>query len=96
DNWKGTFEDRISLLEDEMAAIIDGTDRDRVCTRVVELLNAALVAASYGGTYDEDAYDGWKSETLSSELPRRGSGISSLTTPSRILAHVELDDERTL
>ncbi|KAG8841580.1 hypothetical protein FRB91_004878 [Serendipita sp. 411] len=35
-------------------------------------------------------------ETLSSELPRRGSGISSLTTPSRILAHVELDDERTL
>ncbi|KAG8808246.1 hypothetical protein FRC17_004033, partial [Serendipita sp. 399] len=61
DGWTGTFQERITLLEAEMETIIDGTDRDRVCTRVVELVSAALVAASYGGTYDEDAYDGWKS-----------------------------------
>jgi hypothetical protein len=113
--------------------VLDGPSRDAVCTRVVELLNAAvslsrlilhrdselinsqLVAVSYGGNFDDEVYDGWKSgmsmskialasgqrfpiDSLSSGMGRRGSAVSALTTPSRILANVDVDvdDTRTL
>jgi hypothetical protein len=42
DGWRGTFGDRTTLLEGEIDLVIDGGDRDRVCGRVVELLNAAV------------------------------------------------------
>lgn len=61
DSWRGTFEQRVSFLEEEMANVIDGPERDRVCTRVVELLNAALVAVSHGGNFDGEVYEGYKS-----------------------------------
>ncbi|KIM32178.1 hypothetical protein M408DRAFT_326828 [Serendipita vermifera MAFF 305830] len=61
DGWNGTFGDRTTLLESEIELVIDGSDRDRVCGRVVELLNAALIAASYGGNFDDDVYEGYKS-----------------------------------
>lgn len=64
DGFKGTFEQRISELEDEMETILDSMDRDKLCARVVELLNAALVAASYGGTFDDEVYESWKADPL--------------------------------
>jgi len=98
DGFRGTFEERVNILEEEINAIIDGTGRDYVCGRVVELIDAALIATSYGGSFDDEVYDGYKSEYSSLSTPRRGSAVSTLTTPSRILANVEtdLDETRTI
>jgi len=73
DAWRGTFEERINALEDELNNVLDGPSRDAVCTRVVELLNAALIAASYGGNFDDEVYDGWKSGTSMSKTSLTGN-----------------------
>lgn len=79
DGFRGTFEERVNVLEEEINAIIDGTGRDFVCGRVVELIDAALIATSYGGSFDDEVYDGYKSGMRSNVSP-----LTVLTGPQSI------------